>query len=116
MTPDYLKIALDFTALVIAIGSGVYAFFATRRKDVERKFEEAASVQRDHDRRLTELEKDIERLPGTAEVNRIMIAMAELKGSMDTMSAKLDGTNAVVAKIENAVSIHQEHLMKGAGK
>lgn len=116
MTPDYLKVLIEIAGFSLSIAALIFTFIRTRRKDVEAQFEEVAKTQRSHERRLTELEKDLERLPGTDEVNRIMLAVTELKGAMEKMSVKLDGTREILGRVETSVSIHQEHLMKGANK
>ncbi|MEM7270148.1 MAG: hypothetical protein AAF401_12980 [Pseudomonadota bacterium] len=101
-----LKDLASLLAIVISLGTGVFAWFASRRKDVD------ARLSR-HSSRLDALENDLRNAPDKEAIHQIALQLAEMNGVVKAMSVKMEGNHALLTRLETAVGIQQETLMKG---
>lgn len=78
--------------MALNAGMWVIGWFLIRRRASEEELKTVAE-------RVARLEERVEALPTAAELTQVGIRVAELKGSIDTASAKLDATNSNVQLI-----------------
>lgn len=62
--------------------------------------------------RLREAEQKIAAAPGEKAISEIKIDIAKIAGDINTVRAKVEGLDNLVERVEAAVSMHQEHLLK----
>lgn len=98
---------LSFLLSVCAI---IYTFFATRRKDVDEKFEALNQRQNRHDERLSRTEQTLQSMPGKEDTHKLEMMMAEMAGDMKAMRATMDGMSDSLSRTEDIVSRHEDHL------
>ncbi|MEM9788442.1 MAG: DUF2730 family protein [Pseudomonadota bacterium] len=100
-------------SLVFSIGTMIFAWFRTRRADVDERFKKGADRMDEMSDRITRLEQRIEALPARDDVHKLEIAMAEMAGEMKAMAASQRSTNDLMRRIETVVTRHEDHLLKG---
>jgi hypothetical protein len=109
---DLWKIALDAAALMLALGSFIYTFFATRARATSHQIESvrlelqahekshAASIGRLKDR-TAHIEAQMEHLPDKDTVHRIEVSVSDLRGEMGTIAESLKSLAHSTARIDN---------------
>ncbi|WP_158971972.1 DUF2730 family protein [Chachezhania sediminis] len=102
--------ALVFVSLVVSLCSAAYAFFATRRKDVDRRFDEGSKRMDRHDLRLQAVEQAIQTMPGKDDMHRLELHLSEMSGDMKAMSATMMAMAESQTRTERIVSRHEDHL------
>lgn len=112
---DYLYRILLLLSLVLSIGAVFYAWFANRRKDIDRRFHEGSKRMDLHDLRLQALEQDVKSMPGSTELHRLEIQLGGIAGDMKAISASMSGMHESLKRTENIVSRHEDHL-RGNGQ
>lgn len=105
-----LAALLSFLISVVAM---VYAFFATRRKDIDRRFHEGSKRMDRHDLRLQALEQDVMAMPGKDDLHRVELSLGEIAGDMKAMAATLVAMGQSVQRTEKIVGRHEDHLREG---
>ncbi len=102
---DMADLALKSASFIMSIGAVIYAFFATRRKDVDERLDRM-------DARIARLEASLANVPDKDDFNQLLVAMTGLRGEVKAMSAELSGTRDLVVRLERKTDIHQEAMMK----
>lgn len=120
---EALDIALRAIPVMISIGTLIYAFFATRRKDVDERFNllderlhDGSKRMDRHDGRIQALEQTVQSLPGKDHLHQLQLELATMNGSLREMSAVMDGNQRIMVRLETIVSRHEQHLLDGSGK
>ena len=111
------KVIIDAAQFLFTIGVLVFTFFATRRKDVDTRLDQAnerfteGSRRMDRiDSRVTGLERTIEALPGKDDVHALTLTLAEVRGDLKAQNATLDAMAESLKRTENIVTRHEDHL------
>lgn len=107
-----LKTLGDIGSYAIAILVAAYTFFATRRKDVDEKLEEA---KRDRDAlasRVSAVEAEAKASPGQNDIHDLTVAMAEMRGEFRALSETLRGQRDLMGRLETVVERHEDHLLR----
>ncbi|SMH35952.1 DUF2730 family protein [Maritimibacter sp. HL-12] len=138
-TPAFAQAAMgalvfDWTVslgLLLALGNIIFTFFRTRRKavedqftvvksgidakfeQVEDRFAEGSKRMDRHDLRLQSLEQSVHNMPGREDLHRVEMLMAEMGGNMKEIRAVMEGNGAIMARLEQVVTRHEEHLLDG---
>lgn len=112
---DYVYKILLLLSLVLSIGAVFYAWFANRRKDIDRRFYEGSKRMDRHDLRLQAVEQDVKALPGSTELHSVELKLSEISGDMKAISASMVGMHESLKRTENIVSRHEDHL-RGNGQ
>lgn len=100
-------------SFVLSVGAVIYTFFATRRKDVERRFHEGSKRMDRHDLRLQALEQDVTALPGKDDLHRVEMSLGEIAGDMKAISATMAAMSQSIQRTEKIVGRHEDHLREG---
>jgi len=101
---------LKSAGIVLSLMAWVYAFIATRRKDLDRKLEEGRARMDRHAARLDRLDQTVQTMPGKDETHRLHVLMVEMAGDMKAMRASMDGMHLSMARTEEIVGRHEDHL------
>lgn len=107
--------------LILPIAGVIYTFIATRRKDIEGKFEavqvqfKAGSDRMDrHEGRIASLEQTVRGLPSKEDIHKLELHMEKMSGTMSRMEAVMEGSQNVMSRLETIVTRHEDHLLTGA--
>jgi len=90
----------------LSISAIVYAFFATRRKDVDARLDR-------HENRITAVEHSVQVMPNKDDVHALQLEMVKQTGSLNEMRAVMEGNSKIMQRLEAIVTRHEEHLMEG---
>lgn len=100
--------------VILSVATLVFAWFRTRRQDVDARFHAGSERMDRHERRIQTLEERVAAAPGTQELHRIELQMAEMSGVMGRMEAVMEGNAKIMQRLELIVSRHEDHLLDGA--
>lgn len=105
MTPDWIKVYLEFVVLVAAIGSWVYVWVSNRNRarqtEVDALQKRAERQRRDIDR----VAQRIDNVPAKEDVHALQLAIAEVKGEMGAL-------NQTIKPIGHALRRLEDYLLK----
>lgn len=122
---------LDLTvslSVLLSFGSIIFAWFRTRRKDVDDKIEAARTYvdseleKRDSrldngSKRMTNLEmrqqaseQALANMPGKDHLHRLEVALAEMIGDLKAMNASMSAIAESQRRTEKIVGAHESHL------
>lgn len=110
---DFIFKGLSIFISVLAL---LIAYFRTRRQDIERRFLNLEERTQNNQSEIKAVNQKIEAMPNSDHFHRLEIALTELTGEVKVVSQAVKGQHEILNRIDNTVGIHQEHLMKGAGK
>ncbi len=125
---EVLRIASFAVTIVSTIGTVVVGIWAWGAKQAVKgaALATAAGKVGPLEKRVDDLEKEAERTrdrlrgletkvaeaPTLAMFGTINVSIAKIEGDINTVKAKIEGLDALVQRVENAVNMHQEHLLK----
>ena len=66
-----------------------------------------------HDLRLSSVEQTVKDSPTKDDMQKIALAMEAMRGDVKVMRAELEGSMAIMERLEAIVSRHENHLLKG---
>lgn len=99
-----LKDLTGVAAFALSVASGIYAYIATRSKDVDGKIDAVDERCDRHERRIGRLETTVDSLPGKQDLHAIELHMASMKGDLEridaTLAAQREGTQRLVTVTE----------------
>lgn len=101
---------IKLLSFLLSVGAIVFTFFATRRKDVDEKFEAITQRQNRHDERLSRTEQTLQSMPGKEDTHKLEMMMVEMAGDMKAMRATMKGMSESLTRTEDIVSRHEDHL------
>ena len=113
-------LVLKYANFMLTIAVGIYAFFVTRRKDVEKQFEAVEEQFKAGSKkfaavelRVELLESAVQELPKKEDMHALAITLSEMGGDMKAMRASLRAMTDSLARTERIVSRHEDHLLNG---
>lgn len=115
MTLD-LETFLKLSSFGLSLSAIVWTFFATRQKDTDKRFKEGSERMDRHDNRLLALEQTIKVMPGKDDLHAVQIELTRMSGTMETMSAIMEGNQKIMMRLENIVGRHEDHLLNEGRK
>ncbi|MGS4945185.1 DUF2730 family protein [Meridianimarinicoccus sp. RP-17] len=117
MTLD-LDTFIRIATFVMSVGAMVAAWIATRRKDVDVRFDglaEKIESQRARieaaEARLSRVEQQVESMPGRGELHRLELTLTQMAGNLSTISESMNGQREIMKRLENIVTRHEDHLL-----
>lgn len=110
MTGENLDLFFKAITLLIAVGSGVYAYFASRRKDVDAGLEKIGERQDRLRGDITRLQADLAAVPRKDELHSLALSIAAMGGDLKTLREMLAGHGELLRRIEDVVGRHEDHL------
>lgn len=107
---DY-SISLPF---LFMLASGVFTWWATRRKDVDEKFRGGSKRMDGLDVRVSRLEQSIEAMPAKDDLHALQLTISDMSGELKAMGARQQSTNELLRRLDLVVSRHEDHLLDKA--
>lgn len=108
-----IDLATRGMAVLISIGTAVYAYFASRRKYVDDLYGAASKRMNDQDNRIVALEQTVQAMPGKDDIHTLQLELVKQTGSLGEMRAVMEGNAKIMARLEAIVSRHEDHLLDG---
>ena len=103
---------IKIASLVFSIGAAIFAWIATRRKDVEARFD-ALKLRLDLvEGRLTKAERDVQAAPAKEDLHALQIEMTKIGGALEKLYAVMEGNQAIMSRVETIVARHEDHLLR----
>lgn len=103
----------DYTvslSLIVSVATVVFAWFRTRRHDVDERFASGSKKLADLEKRLSAAEMAMLALPGKDDMHQLQLMMAEMAGDMKAIRATMRSLGESVARQEGIVSRHEDHM------
>lgn len=130
MNLDLLQIAYYIIATVAAFGSIGAGALAWSAKQAAKNATTAAAAARveplearvvvlekenvQFRERQRAMERELAAVPTKEALGEIKVEMARIGGAVEAVRAKVEGLDGLVQRVETAVAMHQEHLLKRA--
>lgn len=98
---------------LLTFGLTVWGLMASGSRANAKKLEEHAKRIERHDLRLNSVEQTVKDGPTRTEMQSIALAMEAMRGDVKVMRAELEGSMAIMERLEAIVSRHENHLLAG---
>ncbi|WP_282094330.1 DUF2730 family protein [Epibacterium ulvae] len=97
-------------SLALSLIAMVYAWFATRRKDLDKRLHDGSKRMDQHDLDIQSLKQSLESLPARQEFHELQILMTELGGDMKAILEQLKSVGDSQRRMEKTVGAHETYL------
>ncbi|KJZ21839.1 DUF2730 family protein [Tritonibacter mobilis] len=105
-------------ALLVSLCTTVFAWFASRRSNVEARFQrvderfkEGSDRMDRQEGRIARAEQSIQSLPGKDDIHQIELSLANLAGTLQRVEAVMEGNQKIMSRLETVVTRHEDHLL-----
>lgn len=109
-------LALKFGNTGFTIVVAIYAYIASRRKDVDEAIGEVKSRMDRLDARVVRTEDTLNIMPGKDDMHGLQLELVKQTGAMNEMRAVMAGNAKIMERLETIVSRHEAHLLDGGKK
>jgi uncharacterized coiled-coil protein SlyX len=116
-------VTLDWTLFYNILGilmptaSVIYTFVATRRKDVDKQFDEIGGTFKKGsdrmdglERRIQTVEQTVAGMPAKSDLHELALVITEMGGDMKALRANMKAIAESMARTESIVSRHEDYL------
>jgi hypothetical protein len=114
MMPDDLDTWIKLITFIMAAGTAVYTFYATRSTKVDQRFKEGSDRMNGLEKRIASTEQIVSSLPTTSDFHRLELRLTEIGGELKTMRAERIALTDTLARMEIVLLRHEDHLLEGA--
>lgn len=104
-------------SLIVSLTAMMFAWFRTRRKDLDGKFDRiderltgGSRRMNTYDLRLQALEQTVDSMPGKDHLHRLEVALTEIGGDLKAMTASMNSVAESQRRTEAVVMAHEDHL------
>lgn len=97
---EFLKDWLALAALVVSLGTTVYAWLTSRSKGNAEHLKAVDAALLDHGSRIQSIESEMKHMPAKDDVVELKLALAEIKGQMGRFDESLSGVSRTVRRME----------------
>lgn len=108
----------DFQNLVV-LASGIMTFLAlatTVWNFVSSGSRANAKAITSHAERLNLLEQQVKTMPGKDDLHQLQLELTRMSGSMQTISAVMEGNQKIMSRLEMIVTRHEDHMLSEGRK
>lgn len=105
---------LSLLAAALSVGTIIWNMLNSGTKRNAERLESHSKRLSDHDQRLIGIEQAQKSMPGKDDIHALHLGMAEMRGDLREMRAAMDGSAAIMGRLESIVSRHEDHLLEGA--
>ncbi|EEW60094.1 DUF2730 domain-containing protein [Epibacterium sp. DP7N7-1] len=105
-------------ALLVSLCTTVFAWFASRRSNVEARFQrvderfkEGSDRMDRQEGRIARVEQSVQSLPSKDDLHQIELTLANVAGTMQRMEAVMEGNQKIMSRLETVVTRHEDHLL-----
>lgn len=112
---DIAPIVIWVVALsqLLTMGLTIWGLMASGSRANARRIDDHAKQLHGHDMRLNSVEQTVQSAPTRDDMQKIALAMEAIRGDLKVMRAELEGSMAIMERLEAIVSRHENHLLKG---
>ncbi|MEY9717870.1 hypothetical protein ABIA22_000360 [Sinorhizobium fredii] len=101
MTPAEISQYLGLALAVIALLGHAKGYFSSGEKAIGTRLEKAERTLIEHDRRIQRVEDEMKHLPDKDTVMELKLALAELKGTVNTLGETVGSVSRTVHRIDD---------------
>ncbi|AZV77902.1 DUF2730 family protein [Parasedimentitalea marina] len=105
-----LDTSIKFTNLAMAVAAIIYTWFATRRKDVDKRFHTGSKRMDEHDLKIQKLEQEVRTLPSKNEFHDLNIGIERMNGNVKAILTQMESLSASQDRVERTVGAHEKFL------
>lgn len=127
MTAEQIDLAIKAITFILSALAIVVAWFRTRGRVTDDKIAKIADkveIVRDgfrdrldrHESRLQSVEQTVRGMPGREDMHQLQLELAKVAGSLQTMSAVMEGNQQIMRRLEVVVNRHEDHLLAEGAK
>ena len=98
---------------LLTFGLTIWGLLASGSRANAKRIEEHAERIEVHGLRLNSIEQTIKAGPSKDDMQGIALALEAMRGDVKVMRAEMEGSMAIMARLEAIVSRHDNHLWKG---
>ncbi|WP_065322692.1 DUF2730 family protein [Tritonibacter mobilis] len=105
-------------ALLVSLCTTVFAWFSSRRSNVEARFQrvderfkEGSDRMDRQEGRIARVEQSVQSLPSKDDLHQIELTLANVAGTMQRMEAVMEGNQKIMSRLETVVTRHEDHLL-----
>ncbi|MBP0483958.1 DUF2730 family protein [Sagittula salina] len=106
-----LKDIAAVAAFLLSLATGIYAFFATRSKDVDGRIDAVDDRCSRHERRIDRLETTVDNLPAKKDLHEIQLGVASLRGDLERIDATLIANRDGVQRLMTVTERLETYLL-----
>jgi ABC-type taurine transport system ATPase subunit len=103
-------------ALLLSFGTSIWNIVGSSARNNGRRIDEAGKRIDGHETRLSSVEQTLRAMPGKDDLHVVALALSDIRGDLKAMSAEMQATNKIMARLEHSVVRHDEHLSGGGSK
>ena len=98
---DVIRAWLGLIALLISVGSAVYAFVTARSKTNSERLDAIDKRLGGHADRIQNLESEVKHLPNKDEVNNLQLSLTRMEGAVAVLTERIEGIGGTVTRIDS---------------
>lgn len=110
MTLEFVDLVTKAGGFMLSIAAMIYAWFMSRRKDVDERIGEVAKAHAELEGRVAKIENLITAMPGKDDMHRLEMTLMDMGGDMKAMRATMKAMSESLSRTEGIVSRHEDHL------
>ena len=103
-------------ALLLSFGTSIWNIVGSSARNNGRRIDELSKRTDGLETRLASVEQTLRAMPGKDDLHQVTLALADIRGDLKAMSAEMSSTNKIMARLEQIVGRHDEHLSSGGSK
>lgn len=97
-------------SLILSVGTLIFAWYRTRRQDVDERFAIGSKRMDEHDLAISELRQAVASMPEKDDMHKLEMMLAEMGGDMKAMRATMRSLAESQGRFEKIVTRHEDHL------
>jgi len=105
---------LKILSFGLSIGAMIYAFFATRHKDVEGRFKNVDRRLDVQDKDIASLTQTVRELPSKDDIHNVQLETAKMSGKMDVLAEQINTQSEIMKRLDRTINRHEDHLLEGS--
>ena len=101
-------------ALLLSFGTSIWNIIGSSARNNGKRIDDLAKRSEQTEARMASVEQTLRGMPGKDDLHQVILALTEMRGDLKAMNTELKSTNGIMARMENIVTRHEEHLLGGA--
>lgn len=101
-------------SVVLSLAAMLFAWFRTRRQDVDERFSEVQSQLKQQAEHIQRAEIQLQGVPGRNDLHELQLAMVAQTGELKELRAILEANGKMMERVTEVVTRHEDHLLQGA--
>ncbi len=101
---------LKLANFALALAAIIFTWFATRRKDLDKRLYDGSKRMDAHDLKIQKLEQQIEDLPTKGEFHDLNIGIERMNGNVKAILTQMDALAASQGRMERTLGGHEKFL------